>query len=185
MAKKVLIIDDDLTGSVMLSKALSKSGYETRTAFTADEALKRLGQDRFDLVVVGLELQKSDGLEVLRRLGSAGVPDTIPVIGISSSREDATSKTAIQLGATDVVQKPVELDDFVLRAGRAIERGPRSTSRRFLKSLAPGVPTGKTPARGTNQQETLSLTPEEFLGRDLLRDSGKIVGEGSRRARPG
>jgi CheY-like chemotaxis protein len=134
MPERVLIIDDDLTVNVVVAKMLAKAGFETRTAFTAEEAVARAGQERFDLIITDLRLPKTDGIELLRQLGGMGVTDRTPVIVLSGHIDAAAQKTAQALGATDFIQKPFDAGDLVLRARRAIERGPRAAlSQRFAK----------------------------------------------------
>lgn len=153
MAEKILIVDDDLTVNVLVSKALQKAGYETRTAFTADEALMRAGQDRFDLIITDLKMPKVDGVELIRRFAQRGLADTIPIIVLSGYLDDATCKLASTLGVVDFIRKPFDPGELPLRVKRAIDRGPRAAqSQRWVRPApAPAgagaaLPPGAAPA---------------------------------------
>lgn len=150
MPEKVLILDDDLTVNVIVSKTLGKAGFESRTAFTAEEALARVGQEKFDLIICDLKMPKQDGIEFLKRLNELGIADTVPIIILSGHLEQL-GRQAQNLGATDLVAKPFDPAELVLRARRAIERGPRAAmSQRWVKSE-------KTPAGG------IAMTPLSSL----------------------
>jgi CheY-like chemotaxis protein len=144
MPEKVLIVDDDLTVNVVVSKTLIKGGFETRTAFSVEEALGRVQQERFDLVITDIRLPKVDGFEFLKRLNDLGVTDSVPIIVLSGHLEGNMGRQAQNLGATDLVAKPFDPGELVLRARRAIERGPRAAlSQRWAKppaSAAPAAP---------------------------------------------
>jgi len=135
MPSRVLIVDANLASNVLLSKTLSKAGLETRTAFTSDEAMVRIGQDRFDAIVADLGMPNGDSKALLNRLTQSGTAEQVPILALSEGLEDQLAKSALQLGATEILPKPVAADALVQRVKRAIERGPRGQqSRRITKA---------------------------------------------------
>jgi CheY-like chemotaxis protein len=168
--EKVLIVDDDLGTNVLVAKTLAKAGFETRTAFTADEALMRIDQDRFILIITDLRLPKTDGLELIARLAERGIVDQVPVMVLSAHLTDAAKEKARALGAVDFVSKPFDVAELQIRAKRAIERGPRAAmSQRWSRAdLAAGGPaSGRIlrgpPPPGTGRGEPSAAMPSGAL----------------------
>jgi len=84
MAKKVLIVDDDVNIVKYLSVALGKSGYETIGAHDGKEGLEKVGESRPDLIILDIMMPKKTGLVVFRQLRSHDEYKSIPVIMLTS-----------------------------------------------------------------------------------------------------
>jgi serine/threonine-protein kinase len=149
MAKWVLIVDADLASNVLLSKTLTKAGFETRTAFTSDEALARASQDRFDLIVADLGLPGGDSKQLLLKLDQAGISEAVPVLALAGGLEDQLAKSAMQMGASEILAKPIAADMLVQRVRRAIERGPRGQTSQRLRKADRGKGVAEMSAAGT------------------------------------
>lgn len=104
----VLIIDDDLTFSAVLARALGRRGYVVSTAADAASALAAASVEPPDAAVLDLNLGCSSGLQLIRPLLEAAPGCRIVVLtGYASI---ATAVEAIKLGATQYFSKPVEVD---------------------------------------------------------------------------
>jgi serine/threonine protein kinase/CheY-like chemotaxis protein len=187
-ARRVLVIEPDLAASVVLAKSLAKAGLEVRTTFGADEALARLEQERFDAVVANADLPDGGGRALLERLRDAGAADRLPVVALLGRIDEKAAQATLQAGASDVIERGAAVETLLAHLERAIERGPRAamtqrstrasgavappatggpkvTIRRPAQEAAP-PPAPPPPAKGRTGQETVELSPAEFLGLD-------------------
>lgn len=115
----VLLAEDDPANRFMLRTYLERLGVEVRTAGCGTEALRLLGMQRFDLVVLDIVLPRMDGLEVLRRLRSERHPQRgVPVLVQTGrvSREDVTRFR--EAGCDEWIAKPYRPDDLM---GKVVE----------------------------------------------------------------
>jgi DNA-binding response OmpR family regulator len=84
MAKKILIVEDDLILLKAMSAILQKEGYQVYTAPGGSEALTALQQKHYDLVLLDLVLPRVSGFELLSRIKEAEGSKRTPVIIVSS-----------------------------------------------------------------------------------------------------
>jgi DNA-binding NtrC family response regulator len=103
-AKSVLIVDDEKNIRLTLSQALEALELETDTAVNGEEALTKLEEKHFGLILLDLKMPGMDGMEVLRKVCEAR-PD-IKVIIITAHGTIDSATEAMKLGAVDFVQKP-------------------------------------------------------------------------------
>ena len=96
-----------------------RQGYDVFTAVGGEEALKELGIVQPDLVTLDVVLSGMDGLETLRRLRKR-LPE-VPVIMISGHGQARTIVEAMQLGASDFLRKPFEVEELELAFQKAME----------------------------------------------------------------
>ncbi len=115
-AKPVLIVDDEKNIRMTLSQALEALDLETDTAVNGEEALAKLDDKHFGLVLLDLKMPGMDGMEVLRHIRKAR-PD-IKVIIITAHGTIDSATEAMKLGAVDFIQKPFapkEIRDLVTK----------------------------------------------------------------------
>jgi len=105
-AKKVLIVDDEPDILLMLRVDLEAEGYETALAADGETALRRISEDRPDLVLLDVMMPVVDGWGVLQRMSSGG--HQAPVVVVSAKASDHDAVRALELGATDYVVKPFD-----------------------------------------------------------------------------
>ena len=113
---EILIVEDNPNDVELTLRALAQHKLGNKVHVTRDgaEALDYLRDSvRPKVVLLDLKLPKVDGLEVLRRIKSDERTRTIPVVILTSSREEPDVATAYQLGANSYIVKPVEFENFV------------------------------------------------------------------------
>lgn len=120
--KRIVMVEDDASDAEMTMRALAPrlAGeiLRLRDGAEALEFLFRRGQfsSRWSgnpaLVLLDLKMPKVDGLEVLRQIKSDAVLRTIPIVVMTSSREDSDLRKAYQLGVNAYVVKPVQFAEF-------------------------------------------------------------------------
>ena len=118
--KKILIIDDDPTICMMLQGLLKRKNFDADTVFSAGEALKKLENNQFDLVLSDFRLPDFDGLELLQKIKS--MHPHVPVIIMTSYADIRTAVNAIKMGAFEYVTKPLNPDEILLLINSALEK---------------------------------------------------------------
>ena len=117
---EILIVDDDEVIRETLYELLS-SQYTCETAGTAEEALRKLQQERFGVVVTDISMPGLSGLELLRLVRKL-YPDT-PVIIVSGHGDQEHANELIAMGAFDSLLKPFRLEVVEASVRRAMETG--------------------------------------------------------------
>ncbi|MDE3019801.1 MAG: response regulator, partial [Nitrospirota bacterium] len=104
----ILLVDDEREICDLVGEFLQRRGYRIQTAYGGAEALVKIKQEPPDLVLLDIYMPDINGVEVLGRLVKSKFPGG--VIMLTASQEEPLLKTALDLGAFDVLPKPVDLD---------------------------------------------------------------------------
>ncbi|TAJ08041.1 MAG: response regulator [Nitrospirae bacterium] len=104
----ILIVDDEREICDLVGEFLQRRGYRVKTAYGGEAALASVKQEPPDLVLLDIYMPDINGVEVLRRLVKNKFAGG--VIMLTASQEEPLLKTALDLGAFDVLSKPVDLD---------------------------------------------------------------------------
>ena len=107
----ILIVEDDITFSLMLTTWLGKKGFVVRSSSSVSDAKRRLGEEAFDLVISDLRLPDSDGIDLLKWLKNTH--PSLPLIMMTSYAEIQTAIQAMKLGAADYIAKPLNPDELL------------------------------------------------------------------------
>ena len=107
----ILIVEDDITFSLMLTTWLGKKGFVVRSSSSVSDAKRRLGEEAFDLVISDLRLPDSDGIDLLKCLKNTH--PSLPLIMMTSYAEIQTAVQAMKLGAADYIAKPLNPDELL------------------------------------------------------------------------
>ncbi|MBI3968994.1 MAG: response regulator [Chloroflexi bacterium] len=119
---RVLIVDDDEDVRHILRQTLHQDGYDISDAHSGEEALRRLGKHRADLILLDLQLPGMDGFDVLHALRNKPETEGIPVILLTGHVEDSSALRGFDYGAIDYVQKPFTPAQMRARIRMALER---------------------------------------------------------------
>lgn len=117
--KKILIIDDEVNVALLLSKFLTRNGFEVQTATTGNNALEYLKSGDFSLVLCDFRLEDTDGREMLRNI-KTNYPNT-GVIIITGYSDIKMAVELIKMGAYDYITKPLYPDEILNTINKAIE----------------------------------------------------------------
>ena len=107
----ILIVEDDITFSLILTTWLGKKGFVVRSSSSVSDAKRRLGEEAFDLVISDLRLPDSDGIDLLKWLKNTH--PSLPLIMMTSYAEIQTAVQAMKLGAADYIAKPLNPDELL------------------------------------------------------------------------
>lgn len=112
--QRILVVDDEENNREVLRRRLEREGYRVELAHNGREALERVVEKAFDLVLLDVLMPEMDGYAVLERLKAAPATRDIPVIVISALDEMQSIVRCIEQGAEDYLPKP--FDPVLLRA---------------------------------------------------------------------
>ena len=104
MADRVLIVDDDQAILTMLNKVIRSNGIETDSVTSGEGALKKIGEETYDLILRDVTMHGMDGFDVLKVIRQRGIK--VPVILVSGRKEDYDALYGLEIGADDYVTKP-------------------------------------------------------------------------------
>ena len=118
--KSVLIVDDEYSIRVILSRKLEEDGYNCVIVSNGNEALETAATQSFDLMILDVKMPGISGLEVLSQV-TTNYPDTCVVMSTAVA-DGSTAVEAMKLGAYDYVTKPFDLDDLSIRVEKALDK---------------------------------------------------------------
>lgn len=119
MIPSILIVEDDLTFSTMLKTWLGKKGFDVETVGTCSKARKLITSKEFNLLLSDLRLPDQDGMQLLTWMRELDI--NTPFIMMTSYGEIQNAVTAMKLGATDYIQKPVQPDELLKKINEALD----------------------------------------------------------------
>jgi FixJ family two-component response regulator len=120
ISKPILIVDDEKNIRLTLSQALETLAAEIDTAATGEEALTKLKEKEFGLILLDIRMPGMDGMEVLHRLREIR-PD-IRIIMITAYGTIESAVEAMKLGAVDFLQKPFDPEEIRELVSRVMDR---------------------------------------------------------------
>lgn len=118
--ERILIVDDEELVRRLLHQRLSAEGYQCHEAGSAKQAVDKLLNNSFGLVILDIKMPGKSGVELLPKI-KASHPD-IAVIMATAVTDTNTAIQCMKQGAYDYVTKPFNLDEVVLSVGRALEK---------------------------------------------------------------
>ncbi len=116
---KILIVDDEVNIGILLSKFLTRNGFEVVTTTNGTNALDLMTKESFNLVLCDFRLEDTDGREMLRKIKNS-YPDT-GVIIITGYSDIKLAVELIKMGAYDYITKPLYPDEILNTINKALE----------------------------------------------------------------
>ena len=179
MAKKILVVDDDLSMVRMISQVLTDKGFEVLQVNNGQEALRLLFAQKPDLVLLDVVMPGMDGWQTCSRIRD--ISPAIPIIMLTGQRktEDDVVR-GLDYGADDYLLKPVGNRELVARVRAALRRAELPSyldDRERAITYSDGFLTiNLTERKVIVDGEKLKLTPIEFrLLAILLENAGRIL----------
>ena len=112
-APELLLVDDSLSIRKVVGMFLSNAGYTVQAAVDGLDAVEKLDDAKFDLIVTDLEMPRMHGYELISEIRSRAALDRVPIIVLTSRAGDKHSQKAKELGANDYIIKPVDEETLV------------------------------------------------------------------------
>ncbi len=128
MAKKILLVDDDVDFVEVNKEALEERGYQVVTAYNGEEALKKAVEESPDLVILDVIMSTpTEGIHVSHKLREHEETKNIPIIMLTAMRKRMDIKYNIEpeeeyLPVTEFVEKPIAPNKLVEKVERILER---------------------------------------------------------------
>lgn len=165
---EILVVEDDVAVSRMLTLLLQRAGYDVTSVLNAAEAWQRV-QRGVDLVVLDLGLPDRDGLDLCRDIRE--VRPGLPILVVTARTSEPDTVLALDAGADDYVMKPFRSLEFLARV-RSLLRRTVSGDLIFAGDIALDAQAMRATANG----QVLSLTRKEFeILSMLMRNLGNVV----------
>lgn len=128
---KILIVDDEAAIRNTFREILEFEKYNVEESPDGLDALVKLKQSTFDVIIMDIKMPKMDGMEALERIQILA-PDT-PVIMISGHADINTAVEAVKKGAFDFVSKPLDLNRMLITVRNAMDKSSLITETKVLK----------------------------------------------------
>jgi len=159
---RILVVDDDPQIRRVMRVTLIAQGFEVRDARSAEQAFELLEKEKFDLILLDINLPGAKGLEVCRSVRSTSDAAVI-MLTVRDTEEDKIE--ALDAGADDFVTKPYSTPELLARIRAALRRVPLSAEAGPHLIRLDDVDIDLVQRRITVHGNTVRLTPKEF---DLL-----------------
>ena len=171
--KRILVIDDDRASCGLLRELFKSQGWHAETAQTPERALELASREKFDLLLIDVNLEaEMSGIDLLQQLR-----DSCPVILMTGYGTLDTAVAAAREGAWDIISKPFKAQDLIALVRRAIE-SKSSQAEEISKSPDPGAGmVGRSPAmlelykqiaRVAPSRSTVLIVGESGTGKELV-----------------
>lgn len=165
-AGRILVVDDEPQIRRVMRTTLTANGYEVSDARSGEEALEKLGEERFDLILLDVNLPGMNGLEACRVIRSRTLVPDVAIVMLTVRNAEKDKVEALDAGADDYVVKPFSTPELLARIRAALRRAPvppdSAPQRISLKDVEVDFVSRQATVRGRSAR----LTPKEF---DLLR----------------
>ncbi|MFE4976748.1 response regulator transcription factor [Kitasatospora sp. NPDC056651] len=172
MSHTVLIAEDDRAIRDSLARALMLEGYRVRIAADGTQTLAVLAEQRPDVLVLDVMMPEPDGLEVCRRLRTAG--DRTPVLMLTARVEVPDRIAGLDAGADDYLVKPFDVDELFARLRALLRRRPPEPTAEVLTIADLRIEPPARRAWRAGQELELSRTEFDLLEL-LARNTGAVL----------
>ncbi|WP_040214421.1 response regulator transcription factor [Clostridium polynesiense] len=119
MNENILIVEDEIKIARFLELELNYEGYKAEKVHDGREALMKIKNNNYDLVLLDIMLPSLNGIEVLRRVRQFS---DIPIIMLTAKDETMDKVAGLDMGANDYVTKPFEIEELLARIRALLKR---------------------------------------------------------------
>jgi CheY-like chemotaxis protein len=163
MAKKILIIDDDLDTLRLVGAMLQRQGYQIAVASSGEQGLVQAANESPDLVLVDVMMPEMDGYEVTRRLRSDPQTADIPILMFTAKTQLDDKITGFESGADDYLTKPTHPAELQAHVKALLARSSRWKAGPKVAEAKPTFIIGVLAARGGHGVTTLAANLAKSL----------------------
>ena len=156
----LLVIDDELAITTMITLTLENEGYTVFSAHNAAEGLAAIHDHQPDLVILDWMMPGTTGLELLRRLRRTEATQALPVILLTAKTSEDSQVTGLDAGADDYIAKPFSTRELNARIRSHLRRHSQSKSQQALQAGPLAIDSHSH--RVTIGSKHIELAPTEF-----------------------
>ncbi len=160
---RILVVDDEPQIRRVLRTTLTSQGYEVHDARSGEQALDAIRDQRFDLVLLDMNMPGIGGLQACREIRQSSEAAVI-MLTVRGTENDKVA--ALDAGADDYITKPFSTPELLARIRAALRRLPTLQSTEEQSIILDGVEINLATRRVLSKGQEVRLTPKEF---DLLR----------------
>ena len=120
MSATILVVDDEKNIRRTLRMVLEGAGFDVAEAADAESGLERVATGDVDLVILDVRLPQMSGIEALQKIRSRRETERLPVLMVSGHASVAEAVQAVQMGATDFFEKPLDRDRVLVSVRNAL-----------------------------------------------------------------
>lgn len=162
MAKRILLVDDEPLIVKGLKFALESDGYETDSAGDGEQALEKIQDGNFDLILLDVMLPKMSGIEVCQAVREKS---DVPIIMLTAKGEDMDKILGLEYGADDYMTKPFNILEVKARIKTILRRASAGKEAPKMEITAGDITININTRSVISHGEPVNLTVKEF---DLL-----------------
>ena len=111
--RKVLVVDDSRTELMFMTDLLQKNGFAVKTAENAEDAFRRLAEEKPDLILMDVVMPGQNGFQLTRAITRDPLYADVPIIMCTSKNQQTDRIWGLRQGARDYVVKPVKADELL------------------------------------------------------------------------
>lgn len=119
----ILLVEDEENLHEALKLNLEMEGYEVVSAFTGNEALAKIGNEYFDLIIMDIMLPEVDGISITESVRINN--NEMPILMLSAKNSGADRVLGLKKGADDYLTKPFNLEELLLRVDKLIDKNKK------------------------------------------------------------
>ena len=131
MAKRVLVVDDEKVIVKGITFSLQQDDYEVDCAYDGEEALQKVRENSYDIVLLDLMLPKMDGLEVCQEIRGFS---QVPIVMLTAKSEDMDKIMGLEYGADDYITKPFNVLELKARMKAILRRAAAPAPRKEVNA---------------------------------------------------
>ena len=113
--QKILLVDDSKTELHHLTELLTKRGYAVRSAENGEDAMRRLGEEKPDLILMDVVMPGQNGFQLTRAITRDPLYADVPIIMCTSKNQETDRVWGMRQGARDYITKPVDADELMAK----------------------------------------------------------------------
>jgi twitching motility two-component system response regulator PilH len=111
--KNILVVDDSKTELMYLTDVLGKNGFSVKTAENAEDAFRRLAEEKPDLILMDVVMPGQNGFQLTRAITRDPLYLDIPIIMCTSKNQETDRVWGLRQGARDYITKPVNAEELM------------------------------------------------------------------------
>ena len=113
--QKVLVVDDSKTELMFMTDLLQKNGFTVKTAENAEDAFRRLAEEKPDLILMDVVMPGQNGFQLTRAITRDPLYADVPIIMCTSKNQETDRVWGMRQGARDYITKPVDGDELMAK----------------------------------------------------------------------
>lgn len=173
MKPTILIVEDEPSIVMLLQYNIEKAGFLTEVANDGEEAVKKVNQVEYDLIVLDLMLPKMNGIEVCKKIRKS--KNQVPILMLTAKDQEENKVLGLQIGADDYLTKPFSPRELIARIQAILRRTNLSVTSDNLLELG-DIKINLDEHSVSFQGEKLELTRKQFeLLIYLIKHENKIL----------